>query len=209
MLRFLLVFSDLRAVAQKPSITTDCKFLILKGRNSRVGFAHKQMFVGNRGRASRTSLHFSEYRVYQDLALCADKLVDSHKERTTRYIAIHAVAIRAFLVGRQPDRYHVLFLIARATDDSYEGPVMSTTDQHVRSDRYFAIHQKPAYFVGESYASLRKARSVYSCFKFPIWTTERGVSFHSDSSQRGFYARKIVGWWQWRMGDGNVGRQRK
>jgi hypothetical protein len=136
--------------------------------------------------------NFSGYRVYQDLAHCADKLVDSHKEWTTRYLAIYAVATRAFLVGRQPDRYHVLFLIARAIHDSHEGPVMSTTDQHVRSHRYVAIHQKPAYLVGESYAPLRKARSVYGCFEFPIWTTERGVSFHGDSSQRGFYAWKIV-----------------
>ena len=29
--------------------------------------AHKELFVGNRGRASRTSLHFSDYRVNQDL----------------------------------------------------------------------------------------------------------------------------------------------
>jgi len=86
---------------------------------------------------------------------------------------------------------------------------MSTTDQHVRSHRYVAIHQKPAYLVGESYAPLRKARSVYSCFKFPVRTKERGVSFHSDGSQRGFYARKIVDRWQWRMGDDDVGRQRK
>jgi len=139
---------------------------------------------------TRPSTHFNS--VYQDLALCADKLVDSHKERTTCYLAIHAVATRAFLVGHQPDRYHVLFLIARAIHDSYESPVMSATDQHVCSHRYVAIHQKPAYLVGEGYAPLRKARSVDSCLKFPIWTTECGVSFYCDGSQRGFYARKIV-----------------
>ena len=34
-------------VAQKPSVTTDCKLLILRGRNSRVRFAQKQVYLGH------------------------------------------------------------------------------------------------------------------------------------------------------------------
>ena len=74
----------------------------------------------------------------------ADDLVDSHKERTTRYLTIRALATRAFLVRHQLNRYHVLFLIVRAIHDSYKGPVVSTTDKHVRSHSYLSVHQKPA-----------------------------------------------------------------
>ena len=88
------------------------------------------------------------------------QLIDCRNEWTTRNIAIPALATRTFLVGHQPDRYHVLFLISRAILDSYKDPVISMTDQHVRSYKHGSIHQEPIYLVRESYVSFREARSV-------------------------------------------------